>query len=59
MTDQEKITDLENEVMILRAALLPFAQKALTRQASHAPDGAPVIVSMAECKAAQKAMAAD
>jgi hypothetical protein len=57
MTDQEKVADLEAEIMTLRAALLPFARKALTREAKHAADDAQVIVLMSDCKAAQKAMA--
>jgi hypothetical protein len=59
MTDQERIADLQTEVTILRAALLPFAHKALTREAKYAPDNTQVIVRMSDCKAAQRALAAD
>lgn len=60
MTDAEKIGDLETEVTLLRAALLPFAQVALTREGQNpdVPDTKAVAVPMGACRGAQRAMAA-
>lgn len=43
----------------LRDALMPFAKLALTRKARDADDFDSIEVTMAHCRAAQKALAAD
>lgn len=47
------------EIDALRQALESFARRALTRKAAQgADDNEPVTVSLGQCRAAQKAMAA-
>lgn len=52
-------SDSEREIVRLRLALEPFALKALTRSAKDAPDETTVQVTLAECRTAQRTLAAD
>ena len=60
MEFRDEIAALETEVTLLRAALLPFAHRALTRagQDQNVPDITQVTVTMGECRGAQRALAA-
>lgn len=52
-----QMNDMANEIHRLRAALLPFAKIALTRNGQAATsDDMQVLVTMGQCRAAQRAM---